>query len=89
MVMVHLTMTTQSCDTVPKLGQLTQTRTFSMNCQISFDHFLGIFLGLLLEFRIVLKSIVKNTDTSQCFPFKSQKHTCVPELFSSLCQMLC
>lgn len=79
---------TWSCDNLPKLGELTRNRIFSMTCQMPFDLFLGISLGLLLEFKTVLKSIVKNADTLQCFTFKSQKDTHVPKLFSSLCQML-
>lgn len=82
-------MMTRSCDSLPKPGELTRNRIFSVTCQMPFDLFLGISLGLLLEFKTVVKSIAKNTDTSQRFTFKSQKDTRVPKLFSSLCQMLC
>lgn len=57
---------TQSCDSLPKLGELTCDRFFSMTChQMPFDLFLGISLGLLLEFKPVLKSVVKNAYTLQ------------------------
>lgn len=54
-----------------------------MMYQMHFDFFLGIPLGLLLEFKPAPKSSVK-----KCFAFESQKHTRVPGLLSSLCQML-
>lgn len=79
---------TQSCDSLPKLGELTCDRFFSMTREMPFDLFLGISLGLLAGIQTSSKVHCQKC-VHLTVSFKSQKDTCVPKLFSSLCQMLC
>lgn len=54
-----------SCDILPRLGELTCNRIFSMSHQTPFELCLGGSLGLSPEFKTVEKSIAKNADTLQ------------------------
>lgn len=60
-----------SCDILPRLGELTCNRIFSMSHQMPFELCLGGSLGLSPEFKTVEKSIAKNADTLQHCTFKS------------------